>query len=1039
MSDTEVRYRLLGEVAALGEDGRPLALGAPKQRTVLAALLLQANRVVAEDRLFALVWGEQPPRSVRGRVQVYISELRALLGQGVIVRAGSGYRLDADPEEIDLHVFQRAVRRAIADARAGRPEAAAEHLRWALALWQGPPLDGVGNALLEYALPGLEEQLLGAREELYEAELAAGRHASVVGELRAMVGEHPFREAFISQLMLALHRCDRRTEALRVYTEAHRRLADELGIEPSQSLRDTQLKILNDEPSRAAPQAALARPATPAELPRDVHAFRGRVKALARLDERMPHGSGGVGVISGPAGVGKTALAVHWARGARRHYPDGQLYLNLRGFEPNEEPLPPTAALGRLLQSLGVAPRNLPEEPDAQAALYRSLLADRRVLLVLDNARDSAQVLPLLPAGGSVLITSRNRLPELVVNAGAELIPLGGLDSDETRQVLEAVLGAERVAVEPDAVARLAELCGGLPLALRIAAAHLAARPEAAIADTVDQLSQGNPLDALVLDGARHSILTAAFAASYDALDPDSQRMFRLLGAVAGPDFTVPTLAALAGVPIGEAMRRLRILVSVHLVEQDVRDRYRCHDLVRAYALERVRRDPELESAWTRLIEHYTSIAAAAADRGGRGRTVRLPPASPISRARVRTDPGADQLAEEFTNIVSALRYAADRGPHPLSWALIEDLLPHFHGLGRHVEWIGVAPVLLAAAERHGEVHMQALLHRGVGVAHFRAGRRDLGIRHIAEALRIARDLGWRECEAAALDDYGTAMEWVGRLAEAAGHSRESARIFAELGSVDGENRALNSLGDKYHHLGRLREAEDCYRQALQLSERHNLPRRKASDLMDLGALQYSLGQHADAEYNLTRALGMFTELDSLMGQIFTRYWLSRLRWENDDARRAYTEALRAVELSKLGDARLTGAATLNALSDAEIRLGRLDDAEGHIKQSIAVVSTGGFGFHLAHAQCALARLRAAQGSYEAALDAAHAAQRTAREGGYKLPEISASLVIAEAHWALGQYEQADAAATETLEMCRETGAANEARRIRQLQARPRR
>jgi DNA-binding SARP family transcriptional activator len=586
-----LRYRLLGPVEAYSADGR-LPLGGPKPRAVLAVLLLQANKVVAEERFFELVWGERRPRSVRGRLQVYVSELRSLLGQDAITRTGGGYRITVAPGELDLQVFDDARARAGARLRAGRAEGAAEQLRAALRFWRTPVLGGVTEALAAHERQGLEERRLGAREELFDAELAAGRHVQIVRDLRQAVTEHPLRERLTGQLMRALHSCQRGPEALRVYAETRRRLVDERGIEPGEGLREIQAQVLASVADRDnGPQCSRG-------------VFVGRDDELAALDAQMSGDEGGIWVISGTAGVGKTALAQRWAHRAAQRFPGGQLSIDLRGYDVDNEPVSPAAALSQLLRALGAAPPGgLPDTVSARAALYRSLLADRRMLVLLDNARDAAQVVPLLPASGAVLVTSRHRLGELVVRAGARSMPLSALSAEEAYTLLESALGPDRLAAEAASTAELLRLCAGLPLALRIASARLAARPAAPIAAVVTELARGC--------GA----LAAAFDASYQALRPDQQRLFRLLGLVPGPDFTPATAAAVAGIATSRALRLLGGLTAAHLVEQHEAGRYRLHNLIRGYAAARVCADPDRDPARARLIEHNLSLTVAGTKR----------------------------------------------------------------------------------------------------------------------------------------------------------------------------------------------------------------------------------------------------------------------------------------------------------------------------------------------------------------------------------------------------------------------------------------
>ncbi|HEX8868054.1 MAG TPA: BTAD domain-containing putative transcriptional regulator, partial [Lentzea sp.] len=551
--EPQLRYVLLGPVTVLGPAG-PVRPAGPKQASVLAALLLSPGRVVPEDRLIDLTWGEQAPRSARGRLQVHVSDLRRLIGADVITRGASGYSIEVAPGERDLDLVEDAV----AHARTLTGDAAIARLREALALWTGTPLDGVSDELAELERPALAERRLAIVEELHELQIAGGHHAEAAGGLRKLVDEHPYRERPRAALMLALHQCGRTAEALEVYSQGHELLTSELGIEPGQALRDAQTRVLRGEDQIPAVPAATE--VRPAELPLAARGFAGRAAELAALED----GEDGVWLITGTAGVGKTALAVRWAHAARERYPDGQLYVNLRGFDTDGDPLGPTAALAQLLRALGATP----SESDDQTGLFRSLLADRKALVVLDNARDATQVLPLLPSSGRVLVTSRHRLGDLVARTGARTITLTQLPEEDSHALLVSALGADRVAAEPTAAAELAEVCGHHPLALRIAAANVGT----SIASTVAEL-RADPL--LAFDGAEQSAVATAFSVSYQALPDDQQRLFRLLGVVPGPDFTPHDAAALLGTDAVAATRLLRGLSAAHLVEAHAPGRYR--------------------------------------------------------------------------------------------------------------------------------------------------------------------------------------------------------------------------------------------------------------------------------------------------------------------------------------------------------------------------------------------------------------------------------------------------------------------------------
>jgi DNA-binding SARP family transcriptional activator len=588
------RYRLLGPVSAETGAG-PVRLGGTKQRTVLAALLLNANRAVSEEQLIDLLWEDGPPSSARGQLQLRIFELRKLLGREVIVRGSSGYRIEVHPGELDLASFRDVAADARAELVAGRTRPGIERLREAMDMWQGSGLGGVTEVLTRREGPVLQELRMTTQEELFEAEIATGRCAHLIGELRRAAEECPFRERLAAQLMTALSRSGRVSDALDVYAETRRRFSVELGIEPGKALRELHAAILRGEISGSVDIPLQAGSPRPPSLPAAVRDFAGRTRVLELLDDQLRTDSGepsaDIWVVSGIAGVGKTALAVEWARRVSDQFPDGQLYVDLRGFEADRDPMTSATALAQLLRLLGVEPQRIPGELDEQAGLYRSLLADRRVLLILDNARDAEQVWPLLPPTGTVLVTSRNRLGDLMVSTGARSLRLDVLPADDSRALLVALLGAGAVAAEVAATDELARLCGQLPLALRIAAVKLAANPEPGIAGLTAELSRHGVLRGLTLDGTTESALTRAFVASYRALAPAQRKLFRLLGSVPEGAFTTRAAAEATGTPVDGVLLRLCRLAAANLVEDLGNGRFRLHRLLREFALRQVRLD----------------------------------------------------------------------------------------------------------------------------------------------------------------------------------------------------------------------------------------------------------------------------------------------------------------------------------------------------------------------------------------------------------------------------------------------------------------
>lgn len=1024
---TEARFALLGPVSVDGFDG-PIVLGSPKQRTVLAALLLHVNSTVSDDRLLALIWGEEPPRTAITRLQVYVHELRALLGKDRIRRLGTGYRIRVREGELDLELFERHRTAARAHAEAGRHADAVPRLRAAAALWRGPALAGTSATLIEQERPGLEDRRVCALEELYDSELALGRHAEVVGELHTAVIEYPLHERLLGQLMLALHRCERRADALAVYRDARQRLVDELGIEPGQALRRLHQQLLADEPDSpvqsVGPDSPPARPsppprepaARPAELPRDVRGFIAREAELAWLEECLGGGDG-VCVLSGTAGMGKTALALHWAHRAADRFPDGQLYIDLRGYDSDNEPLTTAVALTRLLVSLGVDPDQAPNGFEARLGLYRSLLARRSFLLFLDNARSAAQVEPLLPPAGAVLVTSRHRLGELVVYAGARQRSLGPLSGENGRALVDRVLGSAGSPAESAWRDEMVRLCGGLPLALRIAAANAAARPEDGAPTVVAELAAGNALAGLTVDGTGHNAVTLAFSVSYRALAPAEQRVFRLLGLVPGPDLTVADTAAACGLSQDEARTSLGALAAAHLLEHHATGRYRFHDLVQLYAAAQAGRDPERAAAWPRLLGHYLEVGGTIAAQGGLDE-FRLSGSKPL--AEVRAEP-LSHAAADVANLMAALMRAIERDPGPEVWRLAGMVRVICTRTGRLSEWLEIAPSLLEAASAQEVPAVHAMLHTSIGEVLFRVGRREGAIEHLEQAARISRDADGREGEAAARAGLSFAHMWTGRLSEAMADTTRAARLFHELGSISGQNHALNALVSQYHHLGRLDLAEQCGRQALALSRRHRLAYAEGADLRDLGAVLLDQGRYGEAETCLQESADLLTSLGG-HGIATTHAWISRLHWQRGRWKQSREAALLAVDLARGHGDRLVEAAALVALADAGLHLGLTAEAEDSLNLADELITAGGLRWHLAYSLTARARLRSALGDHEGAVRHALKGRDVTIEASYRLPELAALTELAVLERRRGEHEAAARMAAQALLLCREIG-----------------
>ena len=674
-----LRFCLLGPVQVLVHD-RPVPMGGPGMRGVLAMLLLEPNQVVPLDRMVDVLWAHEPPASARTMVQGYVSGLRQRLtaidatGAVRIATTPPGYRLVVDESLIDVNI----ARDLLAKARGAPAARRAELLRAAQALWRGPELADVSNRV---TAPELTELRLAVLEARFEADLELGRHHEIIGELAQLVDEHPFRERLVAQLVLALYRSGRRATALGAYQRFAHRAADELGIDPGPQLRGLHARVLRDDTSLLEPSpepvvAPRVGVLVPAQLPRAPSGFAGREQELAWLNRLLPGGGRplgdpAIGVLAGAAGVGKTALAVLWAHRVADRFPDGQLFAHLRGFDPQHAPMSPGDVLIRFLLALGVSGEDVPADVDERVALYRSILADRRVLVVLDDVRDAEQIEPLLPPASSslVLVTTRVRLDALVARTGARLQVLGTLATDAAEQVLELMAGAPAEGRDRELRRRLARLCGHLPLALRIAGARLAGGPRWSVADLVSELTdERRRLSALDLEDPSTSV-RAALDVTYRSLAKELAETVCLLGLFPGTRIGPYPVAAMCGTDVEAARRRLRTLAASFVVTETSREVFLMHDLVRLHANELS--DGELSemeraAARRRLLRYYL-VGADVVARLLRPDGHDEPPMAerfPDTPRVLMTTPeeAADWIEQEWTNLLAVVESGLDAG-----------------------------------------------------------------------------------------------------------------------------------------------------------------------------------------------------------------------------------------------------------------------------------------------------------------------------------------------------------------------------------------
>ncbi|MFF7758953.1 AfsR/SARP family transcriptional regulator [Streptomyces griseorubiginosus] len=906
----QVRFAVLGPVSAW-RGAVEVDLGPPRQRAVLAVLLLAEGGRVPVDRLVDALWGAAPPASAVGSVRTYVHRLRRALGEdaALIRSVGDAYVVRALPGDLDLADFRELTARAEPVRRAGDLHGAAVHLRDALALWRGPALSGVRGEFAQVRREQLEALRLSALESLLAIRLELGEHAQVVTELAGLVAGHPLDERFREMLMLALYRCGRQSAALESYAEARTLLAEELGVDPAPALQHLYERILRGDGDllavpgdggpaivsgrRATPDAVTSVESTPvevppapptppappptpqpptrpvpAQLPSDLPGFVGREAQLAQASALVPDGDApsATVVIGGTAGVGKTAFAIHWARRIAPRFPDGQLYLNLRGFDPVGAPVPPAQALRTLLEALGVAPRELPEDQDALAARLRTVLTGRRVLILLDNARDPGQIRPLLPGapGCLVIVTSRNRLGGLVAVDGARPLRLDVLTAREGRDLLLRRLGAERVAAEPEAVREIVELCARLPLALAVAAARAADRTAFPLAALADELAEGHgSLDAFT-DADQAADVRAVLSWSYHALSPAAARLFRLLVLHPGPDVSLPAAASLAGLGAAATRSLLAELVHAHLVDEPAPGRYAWHDLLRAYAAELsagTDAPDEITAARRRMADHYLHSAYAAARLMDltRDRIVLAEPC-PGVRSESHTTPQRAMawFGTERAVLVAVLREASARGFDVHAWQLAWCVEHHF---GRQGLWHELGVTLrtaLESADRLGDPTALAHIHRGLAQAESYAKRTGDAREHIERAIELFAKVGDVPALTESHRQLSVVLEVQGDLEGALDHHRQALELLGPDG--DGRLRSwiLNGLGWYHSLLGRHREALEFCATALELARGRDDDYTLGHVLNSIGHARHHLGAHDEAVAAFEEALARF-------------------------------------------------------------------------------------------------------------------------------------------------------------------------------------
>ncbi|EOD70027.1 AfsR/SARP family transcriptional regulator [Amycolatopsis vancoresmycina] len=936
-------FRLLGPLTVV-VDGAPVPLGGPKPRSLLAMLVLNAGRVVAGDALVTALWGDEAPDSARAMLHTYVSTLRRTLAGAasgeLLVRQAPGYLLRADPQSIDLTRFERAVLAGRQALDGGDPELASSTLAAALALWTGEPLGGVRGEWAERARVTLAEARLDALEARLTADFRSGRGRTLVGELTALVGEHPLREPLRALLVLALHEAGRQADALETFHQARRLLDDELGVAPGPELQAAFRTVLGEPAAAVAGERAPAVVAVPRQLPPAIAGFTGRQDELRRVVGALqPAGPAATRIcaISGKPGSGKTTLAVHAAHRVRPDYPDGQLYADLGG--PHPRPVDPAEVLVRFLRSLGVADASIPAADGERADLYRSLLADRRVLVVLDNAFDEQQVRPLVPAGTgcAVVVTGRARLATL---AGASLLDLRELPEPEALALLAVLVPDGRLRDDPEAARKIVRLCGHLPLAVRIAGARLAARPHWTTGALVRRLSrQGHLLDELAIGDLE---VRRSLALSYEALAGPERTALRRLALLGVPEFASWLAAPLLDVPLRAADAVVERLVDAQLLDATGAGpaRFRFHDLTRAFAGELVTADPDragTRAALERVCRAGLELLRRAASRPP---GVLEPPAGighldAATVTELLAEPGG-WCEREHALLANLVELAGELDLVELATALAVELSTSSYAVhNRFGHWRRSHTAALAAARRTGDRASEALLLVGVGRLYYEQDRFDEAVSHFAQALTAYHDLGDAGAEARTRLELSFVLRERGRYADAEAALTRAMPVLRSTGTADEQAMADHNLGMLRTEQGRLAEAAELTGAAM--SAWRSIGNRRAAALAQrsLGIVHRAAGRLDEAADCCARAVADLRLADARLMTAYAEQALAKVRIRQGrgrEVRHVLDAAL--TTCNELADG-FGQALVLRTLGELELAGGDLDAATRYLTRSL--------------------------------------------------------------------------------------------------------
>ncbi|MCK2236899.1 MULTISPECIES: BTAD domain-containing putative transcriptional regulator [unclassified Crossiella] len=989
-------------------------IGAAKHRILLAGLLLRTGEPVSVEELTGQLWEFDPPAQPRAAIQTYVRRLRQSLGASVIRTSGRGYLAEVPPESVDVFRFRELVRSAEAAGAAERSRLLGEALR----LWRGQPLADVPSQLLrERHVARLTDGRIRAMELRFAVELETSGSGELVAGLRAATAEFPLHEEFWAQLMTALYRSDRQAEALEAFAEAAEILKVELGVGTGPRLRELHQMILTQDGSIGSPRPlAPAHPTVlPAQLPLDIPDFVGRTEASAKiislLRKSVPV------IISGPPGVGKTALAIRIGHTLRRDFPDGQLHVNLRGFDVRV-PMSPAQVLSRFLRGLGVAAEQIPVEQQELAARYQECVRNRRILVVLDNAASIEQVHDLLPTGPGcgAIITSRNKLSELTE---AHHQQLDVLTLSESKTLLSSTLGSAVVAAEPQKIDTLANLCSFLPLALRIAAANIASSRRPNLHGFIAELQSSNRLNNLSISGDEQSAVQTAFDLSYLALGSEEQKLFARLSLVPGSDFTLAEAAVLMQMSPDQVEPALNHLSSAHLIQKQHENRYSLHDLLRLYSSHQLRESAhenqsrDLKSA---LYGHYLTSARAACATLYPGIFHLYPEEFPTSSGSVFTsvELARSWLESEVANLAAVITRALEEQFTETAWGIADAIRRYIQSAGMHLEQLAIGSSCLESAQEVGNRPAEAYMLATISQSYFKSANYEKSRKAALEAQVIYRELRSDTGMLHTSNMLGLIDNKTGDIDSAIRHYESSLSLSNASGNRVGGAIALNNLSSAYWMTARLDDFYTAAEATAESAQELGISELLMVAQVNMAAALNSIGQFSKAIPVAEKSLLDSKRVGAKENQILAYNEAAIAHYNLGQYAAALKETEGALEVSHSMTLYFAEAYSLSLRS---LILNKVDDADAAIEfsnRAVRLSEEKGLPENLSFALNCRSNIRRT-GALESAIQDASRAVTISREHGHLLREHQGLTTLASACTLAGELKTAQETATAAL------------------------